>query len=279
MFQGWFNHLDKLHRCNELSLELHEAVEAAFAWHGRNRHSFHRLFLVIRGTGSSWIVNHTDGHFMKMVAGNGYFMPSGADLEFNFESETYFMSFHFNLRSEYFQEIFPVEPHCRILEHCGEKISAALLLLQHTENDWTTVCKLKGLLFGFVEQLLSQGPMTASAADCLRREYRELLCFLETKADARSTLDDFSTVAGMSADTLSRHFSRDFGIPLKRYAMQSLAARAERLLRRSELKIREVAALLKFQDEYYFSRFFKKETGVSPRDFHRFGTAEENNRT
>ncbi len=279
MFQGWYNHLDKLHRCNELSLELHEAVEAAFAWHGRNRHSFHRLFLVIRGTGSSWIVNHTDGHFMKMVAGSGYFMPSGADLEFNFEPETYFMSFHFNLRSEYFQEIFPVEPHCRILEHCGEKISAALLRLQHAANDWTTVCELKGLLFGWVEQILAQGPMTAPAADDLRREYRDLLGFLETKADARSTLDDFSTVAGMSADTLSRHFSRDFGIPLKRYAMQLLASRAERLLRCRDLKVREVALRLKFQDEYYFSRFFKRETGCSPREFRQFGNRKETHGT
>lgn len=275
MFQGWFNHLDKLHRCNELSLELHEAVEASLAWHGRNRHSFHRLFLVVCGTGSSRIVNHSDGRSMKMIAGCGCFMPAGADLEFTFEPQTYFMSFHFNLRSEYFQEVFPVETHCRVLERCGEKISGTLQLLRHAENDWTTVCKLKGLLFGFVEQILSQGPMTAPAADYLRREYRELLCFLETKADAHSTLEDFSTVTGMSADTLSRHFSRDFGIPLKRYAMQSLAARAERLLRRRELKIREVAARLNFQDEYYFSRFFKKETGCSPGQFRRFGDPAE----
>ena len=73
----------------------------------------------------------------------------------------------------------------------------------------------------------------------------------------------------MSRDTLSRNFSRDFGIPLKRYLIEILVAQGEKLLRDPELRLRDIARRLRFNDEYYFSNFFKRETGTSPSEYRR----------
>ena len=43
--------------------------------------------------------------------------------------------------------------------------------------------------------------------------------------------------------------------------------RACDLLLREDARVREVAFELGFSNEYYFSRFFKKQTGIPPRDF------------
>ncbi|UKI34755.1 MAG: helix-turn-helix domain-containing protein [Lentisphaeria bacterium] len=68
----------------------------------------------------------------------------------------------------------------------------------------------------------------------------------------------------MHRSTLSRSFSRDTGITLKKYISHQLQLQAALLLRESRLSIKEIARKLNFNDEYYFSHFFKRESGVSP---------------
>ena len=74
-------------------------------------------------------------------------------------------------------------------------------------------------------------------------------------------------MAGMGSDTLSRRFSRDFGIPLKTFLMKELISVAERHLLGGDLSIREIAEKLEFSSEYYFSSFFKRMKGISPTIF------------
>jgi two-component system response regulator YesN len=44
---------------------------------------------------------------------------------------------------------------------------------------------------------------------------------------------------------------------------------ARQLLCDERLAIKEVSARLNFSNEFYFSRFFRKRTGLSPRDYRR----------
>ena len=50
----------------------------------------------------------------------------------------------------------------------------------------------------------------------------------------------------------------------KAYLNRRLNQEAIKLLICSDAPVKEVAYKLKFADEYYFSRFFKKLNGVSP---------------
>lgn len=55
------------------------------------------------------------------------------------------------------------------------------------------------------------------------------------------------------------------------YVARLRVAEAKRLLRRRELSITEVAQAVGYGDYAYFSRVFKKLTGISPRQYREAG--------
>ncbi|MHA6480630.1 helix-turn-helix domain-containing protein [Paenibacillus sp. strain BS8-2] len=62
-------------------------------------------------------------------------------------------------------------------------------------------------------------------------------------------------------------FSKHYGIGAIQYLNQIRIEAAKRLLMRGGRRLREIALACGFQDEFYFSRRFKQETGVSPSHF------------
>ena len=91
----------------------------------------------------------------------------------------------------------------------------------------------------------------------------KMLEYIRNEADAQTGIDDLAEVAGMSRDRLSRVFSRDAGISLKKYLERELIRQASHILI-SGKNVRETAESLNFSSEYYFSRFFHKHTGSPP---------------
>lgn len=57
------------------------------------------------------------------------------------------------------------------------------------------------------------------------------------------------------------------GFPVTYYIQQELMREAQRLLRYSDLTVKEIADSLGFEDSQYFNRLFSKVTGISPGAF------------
>lgn len=68
----------------------------------------------------------------------------------------------------------------------------------------------------------------------------------------------------VTAPYLSGIFKKTMGISMVQYITVVRMERARELLRQPELEIKEIAALVGYNDEYYFSRCFKKQFGLSP---------------
>ena len=68
----------------------------------------------------------------------------------------------------------------------------------------------------------------------------------------------------MSGGYLSRRFKQEVGVTLTEYVNQKRIERAEALLKVTELPVSEVAAAVGILDGNYFSRLFRKQTGMSP---------------
>ena len=82
-----------------------------------------------------------------------------------------------------------------------------------------------------------------------------------------TTVEELAAVRGMTRETFSRKFSASLGMTPKQFLTRTLLNRACALLLRGNRLAREVALELGFTNEFYFSRFFRKQTGIPP---HRF---------
>ena len=81
------------------------------------------------------------------------------------------------------------------------------------------------------------------------------------------SVSELSKLSHISESTLRRIFYASFGMSPKDYINSLKLNRAKVLLRSNSLTIAEISRLIGFEDPSYFSRFFKKKTGVSPTQY------------
>lgn len=79
--------------------------------------------------------------------------------------------------------------------------------------------------------------------------------------------NDYARLLAMSPNNFSKRCSRYFRKTPSQLIQERLVLEAKKQLHLTRQSIKEIAYALKFRDEYYFSRFFKKATKVSPQAF------------
>jgi AraC-like DNA-binding protein len=77
-------------------------------------------------------------------------------------------------------------------------------------------------------------------------------------------LAEFCRNIGSSPSHLGIEFKAYTGMTPYQYFINIKINKAKEFLQTKELSIKEIAFKLGFQDQYYFSRLFKKKTGMSP---------------
>lgn len=85
------------------------------------------------------------------------------------------------------------------------------------------------------------------------------------------SLHELASHAGMSPYHLHRHFRRAFGLTPQQYQQQLQLARVADGLSKSSNSIQEIALEAGFTDPHYFSRLFKKQTGLRPSHYRALG--------
>ncbi|MBQ8380888.1 MAG: helix-turn-helix domain-containing protein [Clostridia bacterium] len=90
--------------------------------------------------------------------------------------------------------------------------------------------------------------------------------YIDYNYDKIITLDDLEKEIGANKYTLSRKFKDEFKESLISYYNSKRFKYAATLLSRSNVSVTEVALRLSFADVGAFSRFFKKHSGISPRE-------------
>ena len=71
----------------------------------------------------------------------------------------------------------------------------------------------------------------------------------------------------MRPNDFSADFRRAFGVPPKQYICQRRMGIAKTLLLSSNLSVKQISIKVGYDNEFFFSRLFKKYTGHSPSNF------------
>jgi len=248
---------------SQLDLQLLEFCSTHFVWRGKHSLSFNRIFTVL--TGGGIMQNYTGDVRYELQAGATYFIPPRVELSYDFSPDTALASLHFQLHILPCIDVFDGETCCRELHVPGCREELAYIMENPT--DWEAFCRFQSLNWRLFADLGGPDRERLERHAGLCGEYGRALSYVRDNINADMGVEEVAAVAGAKRDTFSRHFSNDFGIPLKTFIMNELVATSERYLLHSGLPVREIATELKFSSEFYFSTFFRRLKGVSPTRF------------
>ena len=94
--------------------------------------------------------------------------------------------------------------------------------------------------------------------------------YMEQNYDKEISIGEIARQMGYSTPHLINKFKARYGITPKAFISQVRVLKAKELLLATDKLSREIAYSLGFADELYFIRFFKKHTGVTPKQFRKY---------
>lgn len=96
---------------------------------------------------------------------------------------------------------------------------------------------------------------------------RKVVDFVQDHLDRRITVAQMAEQARMSEYHFARMFKQSLGLAPMQYVTQCRIEKAARLLRRTDLKIEEVARQCGYRSASHFAERFRKQVGTSPREY------------
>ena len=91
----------------------------------------------------------------------------------------------------------------------------------------------------------------------------DILSILKDNLYSRLTLEQISQQTYYSKTILNHIFKKNIGVPIMQYYNRLKIEEAKKLLRKNRSSA-DVASLLMFESATYFTKVFKKYTGVTP---------------
>ena len=267
----------------EAAIKIHSLIQAPLRLHC---HKFDELVIVAKGKGvhftekEEYQINVGDVFFIKPGEYHGYRDTDKLEIiNVLYFSEKAGLPLKNLKGSAGYRVLFELEPAMRRKEGFKSKLNLSLDELMKAE---TLIKKIS-------EELKSESPcgffLAASylmqLIAVLSRLYEKipdthslplmrlgnLLSYLENNYREKISLDGLVKRFHISKSSLIRAFRKISGTTPLDYLLKIRIAKASELLKTPDGTITEAALSSGFSDTNYFSRQFKKNTGMSPRDF------------
>lgn len=102
---------------------------------------------------------------------------------------------------------------------------------------------------------------------------RQLLAYVHANYADNLTLEDIARSAGISCRTCSRSFRQHLRMSVFAYLTDYRIGRAAELLSAGDMPITEICFACGFNDPSYFTRRFRKATGMAPKEYRKASRA------
>ncbi|MGL1891431.1 MAG: AraC family transcriptional regulator [Spirochaetaceae bacterium] len=224
-----------------------------------HRRSFNVLYAVHKGTETYTNLNHT----IKLRPGSLVFFPINSSYEVNIQGPLSYSVLRFYTDTALgldlfhsFRDGFELN---KLYKNFNEQFNKSIL------NPEKHIFSLKSLTYKCCQHVIEK---TGYNIERQHKMYDKYQAVFKGYADnPHLKVEEISTRMNISPTNLTTQFKKDMGMPVSEYRNQLLIKKAATLLSGTNLLIRECAIRLGFTDELYFSRFFKKQIGLSPKKF------------
>jgi AraC-like DNA-binding protein len=239
-------------------------VEVGPSWssNGRIEGDFlHHIDLV--ASGRRQVVH--EGKVTELEPGFAWFLPGGTPVErrCNEQCEVFFLKF----RCEWLPGVDPLLdwPNRRPVKlgRWDEGMFRRILESKHG-MDMADLLRLQAQIFVWLAEALPHFEQIIRTHVQSHSRYERVFEWIETRLGADLRVADLAAAMRMPVSAFSMGFNRSIGLSPKAWLSRRLNQEAIRLLIQTDATTKAIAEQLRFADEYHFSRFFKRENGISP---------------
>lgn len=249
---------------NHVHIEIleHGHIFADRTWHHKGVTSpFSRLYFVLDGSGYlTGAGGRTD-----LLPGNMVLVPLHSTNDYLCDESM--EKFYVHFRSEIIPglDVFESLGECASLPF--ETASVKALLDRMYAGEFSSLFALRSLVYEAVFRFSEALGIDTKTLSASALKFRPVFEFVKMNGSARLTPGKVAESLGMSEELLAREFKREMGYPLKELIVHSILGSAREKLLLTDSRIKEVAYEMGFYDEFHFSHFFKKHTGLSPNQY------------
>ncbi|WP_157950142.1 helix-turn-helix transcriptional regulator [Vallitalea okinawensis] len=254
LFHSLFNNL-------KLSLYLNGHLNADSKWQYYYLDPAHRLYYITKGSAYFYKESPNEKYLLKK--GHIYLLPRRQlyGLGCDHYMEKFF--FHFDLQLVPGLDVFDCFNDYISMPFYSQDLYNLTDLASQQDLKSTLLCK--SILWETLAYFLE--PHTDYLLKHAKKikKYESLCSYLDSNCHFGITVKDLANTMNISPSYLSRVFKKDMGITIKEFVNAHLLDQAKKELIFTDKSIRQVAADLRFNDEFYFSNYFKRHTNCSPK--------------
>ena len=128
------------------------------------------------------------------------------------------------------------------------------------------------LFFDIINQYILENESIPEKIDKYDVLMQETVLKIQRKLTENLPFTEYAKDSGLSYAQFFRRFKTYTGLTPSEYVNALRMEKAKKLLFESDLQIKEISDSLGFENEYYFSNFFKKHYNISPSAFRKIIT-------
>lgn len=209
------------------------------------------------------VIVQSKGEKTTYRTGDLLFFPRDAKYSLFYPERSSVYGVNFNLYNEDGEELIAFDVPTILAHNTEESVMKEQLLnclsLYRTS---TNRIALKGEVFSLVSSAI-----VAYATKNTPTGIQPAIDTIRNSIHDELRIADLAAACGMSESTFRREFHRYAGVSPKQYILERKINKAKQMLRSGCYPIKEICMILGFFDDAYFSKIFKKSTGLTPMQY------------
>ena len=213
----------------------------------------------------------TNGKEYVARQGEVYVLKRGLNVEYYSGEKTQIEKIWFNMRGRLIDSLFEAYNLSDdvIISRCDieNEIFKIHTALQSSDSTSAVTCKLAFYIHEIIMKISLSNNTLDLSFNPGSKEKKKLKEYLDARIYYKTSLELVANRMRTTEKYVIRVFKAKYGITPYAYLLYKRMEKAKELFCLTELSVKEIAAKLAFSDGNYFSRAFKKYTGVSPIEY------------
>jgi AraC-like DNA-binding protein len=134
-----------------------------------------------------------------------------------------------------------------------------IVVENYSLNTEQSKMKVQGAMNLLLAEFISQSSINSHALV----RYKAVLEYIEKNYRKEISVNELASIMNVSTTYFANSFKKAFHISPKQYILNKRLTESQQLLLETDMSVKEIAYLVGFENENYFSEFFAQKTGVS----------------